>query len=338
LYRHDARNVHGLSDGRVAATREGATGKLWVGTFGGGLKRFDPSTNRFLPFPPLNSRKPGRVPRVITSLLPDSKGNLWLGTRIGLYKYNIESGTSVSFTEDDEENEREEGSEGSSSESDSGYVTSKRFEFEENQDKKPVTVATPNLTDENQSPSSTLIIFNTDVHTSIPQALPPYSQPPPPTSTPTQASASTPASTASTLVLVPTPPVRPSPPSNLGLETPPPPSTLSVSFSFAPAPASASELTLSGSSNPPPVAFGVSTYVVPTGVQTGSRTAQSLTTQVSQPPRQQSQRGGRFRETPKKISLILGILGACFVVWKLTRNSNVDVRPAGTAFRQPEPG
>src|SRR5262245_9528684 len=46
-YRHDPDNPQSLSDDDITALHEDHAGNLWIGTFGGGLNKFDPAQGVF---------------------------------------------------------------------------------------------------------------------------------------------------------------------------------------------------------------------------------------------------------------------------------------------------
>ena len=50
LYQNDPKDPHSLSHNTVTAIKEDGTGKLWIGTQGGGLNRFDPASGRFVAY------------------------------------------------------------------------------------------------------------------------------------------------------------------------------------------------------------------------------------------------------------------------------------------------
>ncbi len=62
---------------------------LWVGTSGGGLIKFDPGKGIVKRF----TEQQGLSNNVVYGILPDSSGNLWLGTNNGLSKFNIKENT-----------------------------------------------------------------------------------------------------------------------------------------------------------------------------------------------------------------------------------------------------
>lgn len=86
-----------LASGAVRTICEDETGALWFGTWGGGLFRYMPETNRF-------SRvleSDGLPSNYVKSMLPDGHGNLWIGTERGLARFNLRTGSFRNFTTED---------------------------------------------------------------------------------------------------------------------------------------------------------------------------------------------------------------------------------------------
>ncbi len=78
-YRHDPTDPASLSDDRVRCFGEDAAGRLWVGTMGGGLHRFDRQADSFLRVTAI-----GLHNHSVTALHTDPSGSLWIGTSGGL--------------------------------------------------------------------------------------------------------------------------------------------------------------------------------------------------------------------------------------------------------------
>jgi ligand-binding sensor domain-containing protein len=83
-WRHEESDPGSISNDNVTALHIDKNGIIWVGTFGGGLNKFDPSTNRFIHYT-IDSGLPNNV---IFGILEDPKGNLWLSTDFGLSCFN----------------------------------------------------------------------------------------------------------------------------------------------------------------------------------------------------------------------------------------------------------
>ena len=68
----------------VSSVHEDRAGTLCVGTFGGGLNRFDPQRETFTHY----GEKDGLASDQISGILEDDRGFLWLGTANGLSKFD----------------------------------------------------------------------------------------------------------------------------------------------------------------------------------------------------------------------------------------------------------
>lgn len=77
----------GLAVSQVFTVLQCRRGYLWVGTYGGGLNRFD--GQNFTNY----STKDGLSDNAVYSLMEDRQGNLWIGTDIGINKYDGKSFT-----------------------------------------------------------------------------------------------------------------------------------------------------------------------------------------------------------------------------------------------------
>lgn len=80
VYRHEPSNANSLASSNFGKVHQGSDGMLWLGTWGGGLDRFDPTTDVFR-----NFRNDSGDPRSLSEdrvefLFSDSYGVLWVGT------------------------------------------------------------------------------------------------------------------------------------------------------------------------------------------------------------------------------------------------------------------
>jgi signal transduction histidine kinase/ligand-binding sensor domain-containing protein len=97
-YRHDPDNAHSLAADFVYSICEDRSGVLWIGTYGGGLDRFDRETGTFFhyqhdPQDP-HSLSDDRVP----AIYEDQGGVLWVGTYgDGLNRFDRETETFVRY-------------------------------------------------------------------------------------------------------------------------------------------------------------------------------------------------------------------------------------------------
>ncbi|NUO82681.1 SpoIIE family protein phosphatase, partial [candidate division KSB1 bacterium] len=91
-FKDDSPNSQRASNNRILSIVEEASGALWLGTFGGGLKRFDPRTQQFEhyrhnPKDPASLRH--NVVRPLAFSRRDSAATLWIGTSGGLEQFDM---------------------------------------------------------------------------------------------------------------------------------------------------------------------------------------------------------------------------------------------------------
>ena len=83
VYKHDPDDPGSISHNSILKIEEDQDGFLWVGTWGGGLNRYDPSTESFTSYRH-NPDDPSSISSdTVTTLKEDSQGNLWVGTLSG---------------------------------------------------------------------------------------------------------------------------------------------------------------------------------------------------------------------------------------------------------------
>ncbi len=97
-YKNIPGDVSSLSNNTVMAIVQDKSGTLWIGTFGGGLNKFDKKSKSFMRFTndPFNSNSIGD--NDVLSLYCDKSGIIWVGTHLGqginkLEKNKIKFGT-----------------------------------------------------------------------------------------------------------------------------------------------------------------------------------------------------------------------------------------------------
>jgi ligand-binding sensor domain-containing protein len=99
VFRNDPADSTSLPNNYIKAIKEDREGTIWVGTWGGGLCRFDPFTGRFTPF---NAGKPvsGQIPdSFINAVEIDKQDNVWVGTENrGAFFIRTRDGMVTSFT------------------------------------------------------------------------------------------------------------------------------------------------------------------------------------------------------------------------------------------------
>jgi len=79
-YRYDPDNPSSLSNDDITALFEDHRGDLWIGTYGGGLNRFDRSTGTFERMFDDGDTTGGVAPRFVWAIAEDSSGVVWIGT------------------------------------------------------------------------------------------------------------------------------------------------------------------------------------------------------------------------------------------------------------------
>jgi signal transduction histidine kinase/ligand-binding sensor domain-containing protein/DNA-binding response OmpR family regulator len=83
-YRFDPADKSGYRSKEVTCMYEDGTGKLWVGTMGGGLYFFDRFHDQFQPYKKISTSKEN-PDNYIKTMYGDKYGRLWIGTLGGLY-------------------------------------------------------------------------------------------------------------------------------------------------------------------------------------------------------------------------------------------------------------
>jgi ligand-binding sensor domain-containing protein/signal transduction histidine kinase len=86
VYKSDPLDIHSLSNNTVESLVEDQEGNIWVGTWGGGLNKFDRNKDRFFHFTH-DKNDPNSISSDYirnNAMIVDSTGDLWLGTNSGL--------------------------------------------------------------------------------------------------------------------------------------------------------------------------------------------------------------------------------------------------------------
>jgi signal transduction histidine kinase/ligand-binding sensor domain-containing protein len=104
-YEPDAANPQSIQSAEVRAIVEDVSegkpnGKLWVGTWGGGLSYFDPETESFTTFRHREADSATLASDVIRSLLVARDGTMWVGTNGGLCRFDRKKRTFTTFREE----------------------------------------------------------------------------------------------------------------------------------------------------------------------------------------------------------------------------------------------
>jgi ligand-binding sensor domain-containing protein/two-component sensor histidine kinase len=98
-YKHDPADPHSISDDRVYVILKDSKKNFWVGTYGGGLNKFNKHTGKFeVVFPDSDNPQPTLNDKIL-SVIESSDGTLWIGTSGGgLNKFNIDSKTYYNYS------------------------------------------------------------------------------------------------------------------------------------------------------------------------------------------------------------------------------------------------
>lgn len=83
-YQHDQADPYSISNSNVTALYGDRTGSLWVGTYGGGLNKFDPRTRQFTSYEYRPDNPNSLVDNRVLEVYEDTKGLLWVSSWGGL--------------------------------------------------------------------------------------------------------------------------------------------------------------------------------------------------------------------------------------------------------------
>lgn len=96
IYKNEPGNLNSLSNNYIWSIHQDEEGILWIGTFGGGLNRFDPTTESFSTY-----RNEPNDPESISSdrifRIIEHDGVLWMGTNDGVCRFDKSTGKSKGF-------------------------------------------------------------------------------------------------------------------------------------------------------------------------------------------------------------------------------------------------
>lgn len=79
-YKHASDNPFSLSDDRVYTVFEDSDGILWVGTFGGGLNKFDKKSEHFISYKNIAGDESSLSDNRVMGIFEDTRKNLWIAT------------------------------------------------------------------------------------------------------------------------------------------------------------------------------------------------------------------------------------------------------------------
>jgi ligand-binding sensor domain-containing protein len=96
-YKNDPLNANSLSPSRLECIYIDREDIIWLGTFGSGLDRFDPSTGIVTHYPNDPSDASSLSNNFVTVVIEDAEGNLWVGTHGGLNMLNKKTGKFIRY-------------------------------------------------------------------------------------------------------------------------------------------------------------------------------------------------------------------------------------------------
>lgn len=97
-YMNNPGDPFSISDNRIYSLSEDSDGNIWIGTFGGGLNKFDPTTERFLSYKNIPGDESSISDNRVMTIYQDTFNNLWIGTYGGgLQKFDKRNEKFTSF-------------------------------------------------------------------------------------------------------------------------------------------------------------------------------------------------------------------------------------------------
>ena len=82
------KNALSINNNHTYALAKAADGKIWIGTYGGGVNIFDIKTKHFRALETINGNGKGLSSNIIKAIYTDSKKNIWVCTPDGLNKFS----------------------------------------------------------------------------------------------------------------------------------------------------------------------------------------------------------------------------------------------------------
>ncbi len=96
-YQHEQNNPHSISANYTYSLYEDSQGFLWIGTFGGGLNRYDSETDQFTHYKADPDNPNSLSDNHINTIQEDQQGHIWLGTANGLNRLDKPTGDIIRF-------------------------------------------------------------------------------------------------------------------------------------------------------------------------------------------------------------------------------------------------
>jgi signal transduction histidine kinase/ligand-binding sensor domain-containing protein/CheY-like chemotaxis protein len=96
-YRSERFKNNSLQSNSIVTIYEDQEGLIWIGTYGGGLIKFDPNTETFTQYKYLHLRPENNIVPKVASIYEDSSKTLWIGTSEGLDKFDRVTGKFINY-------------------------------------------------------------------------------------------------------------------------------------------------------------------------------------------------------------------------------------------------
>jgi len=102
-YLNDPFNPNSVARNRLESIFADRNGIIWIGTFGSGLDRFDPITNKFTHYQHQPGNQNSLADNRITAIIADHEGIIWLGTFNGVDEFDPRTGLFKHFVHNDKD-------------------------------------------------------------------------------------------------------------------------------------------------------------------------------------------------------------------------------------------
>ncbi len=102
-FKHEGTDPNSISNNNAGNIFIDSKNNLWIGTFGGGVNKFNLNTGKLKRFPYSNSKIHEMISENVQTFFEDKSSNIWIGTAAGLYR--LQDGKLTHFNHDkDNEN------------------------------------------------------------------------------------------------------------------------------------------------------------------------------------------------------------------------------------------
>jgi signal transduction histidine kinase/ligand-binding sensor domain-containing protein/DNA-binding response OmpR family regulator len=97
-YRSNLKSNTSLKSNIITCLFCDSQGQLWVGTYGGGLSRYNKEKDNFLTFSSNPNNPKALLTSEINAIAEDKNKKLWIGTSLGLYQYDPKTNGFIGYT------------------------------------------------------------------------------------------------------------------------------------------------------------------------------------------------------------------------------------------------